>query len=149
MIVTEAAQAPSRVCRVLVVEDEPVIRRLLEETLAWDGVEVVLACDVAQALELLECGNLDVVLVDLLLPEPTGWDLLEALRTRAGWPRAIVVSAVATSTNTARAFDLGALDVVSKPFDPVELVELVDQIARLAPEAVDAYRRAARTRAYV
>ncbi len=149
MSMVEAARAPSRVRRVLVVEDEPVIRRLLEETLAWDGVEVVLACNLDQALALLEAEDLDVALVDLLLPEPTGWDLLEALRTHTGWPRAIVVSAVATSANTARAFDLGALDVVNKPFDPVKLIELVDRIACLAPCDVDAYRQAARTRAYV
>ncbi|MGH9129891.1 MAG: response regulator [Acidimicrobiales bacterium] len=145
----EATQAPPVVRRVLVVEDEPVIRRLLEETLAWDGVEVVLACNADEAMGHLGSQDFDVALVDLLLPRPTGWALLAALSAHPGWPRPIVVSAVATAANQARAFDLGALDVVSKPFDPMELLELVDRVARLAPHEVDAYRRAARARAYV
>lgn len=134
--------------RVLVVEDEPVIRRLLIETLAWDGVEVVVACNVEEALRRLDAESFDVALVDLLLPLPTGWALLDALQDHPGWPRAVVVSAVATPTNQTRAFDLGAVDVMAKPFDPMELLARVGRIACLGPDEVDAYRTEARTRAY-
>lgn len=138
-----------RLRRVLVVEDEPVIGRLLRETLAWEGIEVVVAASVDQALAYLESESFDVALVDLLLPAPTGWTVLDAMGDRACRPRAIVVSAVATPANLARAFDLGALDVVDKPFDPMALAELVDRVANLDPADVDSYRQAARSRAYV
>ncbi|MGH9070397.1 MAG: response regulator [Acidimicrobiales bacterium] len=134
--------------RILVVEDEPVIRRLLEETLACDGVEVVVASNVSDALLCLDRQHFDVALVDLLLPLPTGWDLLDALRDHPGWPRAVVVSAVATPSNKARAYDMGAVDVMLKPFDPMDLADRVDRVACLGPDEVDAYRNAQRARAY-
>ncbi len=148
MVVTELLRLVGRARRVLVVEDEPVIRRLLEETLAWDGVEVVLVSNVDDALRCLDAEFFDVALVDLLLPLPTGWDLLDALRNRSDWPKAVVVSAVATPGNQTRAYDMGAVDVMIKPFDPMELVARVGRIACLDPDEVDAYRSAARTRAY-
>lgn len=134
--------------RVLVVDDEPVIQHLLEETLAGDGAEVVLAGGVEDALERLGAETFDVALIDLLLPKPTGWGLLEALRSHPEWPKAVVVSAKATPANLTRAFDLGAVDVVSKPFDPVELSALVTRIAGLGPAGVEAHRRSARARVH-
>lgn len=135
--------------RVLVVDDEPVIQGLLRETLAGDGAEVVLAGDADAALRWLDSEVFDVALIDLLLPRPTGWALLEALRSHPGWPRAVVVSARATPANLVRAFDLGAVDVVGKPFDPLDLSARVSEIAGLAPDGVDRYRRAARARLHV
>lgn len=145
---TKLLKLVGRARRVLVVEDEPVIRRLLEETLTWDGVEVVMACSVEDALRCLGAEPFDVVLVDLLLPLPTGWALLDALQEHPDWPRAVVVSAVATPSNQTRAYDMGAVDVMIKPFDPMELLARVDRVACLDPDEVDAYRSAARTRAY-
>lgn len=140
--------ALTMVLRVLVVEDEAAIRRLLADTLAWEGVEVVLVSDVEDALAHLAAEDFDVALVDLLLPLPTGWALLDALAGHPGWPRTVVVTAVATPANQTRAFDLGAVDVVSKPFDPVELLARISRIACLGPDEVDAYRHEARARAY-
>lgn len=77
--------------RVLVVDDEPVIQDLLRETLAGDGAEVVLAGDADAARARLDSEPFDVALIDLLLPRPTGWQLLEAFRSHPGWPRAVVV----------------------------------------------------------
>lgn len=148
VIVTEARGLIGHVRRVLVVEDEPVISRLLEETLTGVGVEVVLVGNVDDALRCLDAESFDVALVDLLLPLPTGWALLDGLRDHPNWPRAVVVSAVATPTNQTRAYDLGAVDVMLKPFDPMELLARVGRIASLDPDEVDAYRNAARTRAY-
>lgn len=133
---------------VLVVDDEPVIQRLLEETLAGDGSEVVLAAGVDEAIRHLDERSFDVALIDLLLPQPTGWSLLEALRGRDEPPKAIVVSARATPSNITRAFDLGAVDVVGKPFDPVALCDLVRTVAGLTPAETDRHRKAARARAH-
>jgi len=129
--------------RVLVVEDEPVILRLLEETLAGDGADVVTVRDADEALKALGQQRFDVVLVDLLLPGQPGWRVVEQLRD--GTP-VVVVSARATPTNLTRAFDLGAVDVFGKPFDPLELSACVNEVAGLAAEGLDAHRQAARTR---
>ena len=129
--------------RVLVVEDEPVILRLLEETLAGDGAVVVTVRDTDEALEALRQQRFDVVLVDILLPGQPGWRVLEQLRD--GSP-VVVVSARATPSNLTRAFDLGAVDVFGKPFDPLELSACVNEVAGLAAEGLDAHRQAARTR---
>jgi DNA-binding response OmpR family regulator len=129
--------------RVLVVEDEPVILRLLEETLAGDGADVVTVRDTDEALEALRQQRFDVVLVDILLPGQPGWRVLEQLRD--GSP-VVVVSARATPSNLTRAFDLGAVDVFGKPFDPLELSACVNEVAGLAAEGLDAHRQAARTR---
>ncbi|MGH9069021.1 MAG: response regulator transcription factor [Acidimicrobiales bacterium] len=146
----QVAPDPRPPVRILVVDDEPVIRQLLAETLGGDGAVVELAGAAEEALSRLATQPFDVALVDLLLPRPTGWRVLEALRGGEGdRPRAVVVSARATPANLTRAFDLGALDVVAKPFDPMELSVRVTEIADLAPDQVDAYRRAARTRLHV
>ena len=129
--------------RVLVVEDEPVILRLPEETLAGDGADVVTVRDADEALKALGQQRFDVVLVDLLLPGQPGWRVVEQLRD--GTP-VVVVSARATPTNLTRAFDLGAVDVFGKPFDPLELSACVNEVAGLAAEGLDAHRQAARTR---
>lgn len=132
--------------RVLVVEDEPVILRLLEETLAGDGADVVAVRDADSALLALSEDHFDVVLVDLLLPGQPGWRVLEQLRSRRDPSPVVVVSARATPTNQTRAFDLGAVDVFGKPFDPLELSKCVNEVAGLAIEGLDAHRQAARTR---
>ena len=132
--------------RVLVVEDEPVILRLLEETLAGDGADVVTVRDAAEALLALGQETFDVVLVDLLLPGPSGWSVLEQLRSGRDRSPVVVVSARATPNNLTRAFDLGAVDVFGKPFDPLELSKCVNEVAGLPAEGLDAHRQAARTR---
>jgi DNA-binding response OmpR family regulator len=132
--------------RVLVVEDEPVILRLLEETLAGDGAEVVTVRDADAALLALREQRFDVVLVDLLLPGQPGWRVLEQLRSNPDSSPVVVVSARATPNNLTRAFDLGAVDVFGKPFDPLELSAVVNEVAGLAAEGLAAHRQAARTR---
>jgi two-component system OmpR family response regulator len=132
--------------KVLVVEDEPVILRLLEETLAGDGAEVVTVGDADEALRALNEQRFDVVLVDLLLPGPTGWRVLEQLRSRPDGSPVVVVSARATPSNLTRAFDLGAVDVFGKPFDPLELSACVNEVAGLAADDLAAHRQAARVR---
>jgi DNA-binding response OmpR family regulator len=132
--------------RVLVVEDEPVILRLLEETLAGDGADVVTVRDADAALAALGREKFDVVLVDLLLPGQPGWRVLEQLRSGTDQAPVVVVSARATPSNLTRAFDLGAVDVFGKPFDPLELSACVNEVAGLAAEGLDAHRQAARTR---
>lgn len=132
--------------RVLIVDDEPVILNLLKETLAGDGFDCTLARDGETALRRLREAEFDVVLVDLMMPKITGWKLLEQLQGTSPLHRVVVVSARSGPDDAAQAFDLGALDMVSKPFDPDELAALVHRVADLDGDTADTYRAEARKR---
>ena len=106
--------------RVLVVDDEGPIRRALQIGLGAQGYEVLIAADARTALDACREDGPDVVLLDLGLPDRSGFDVLRELR---GWSEipVIVVSARHGSTDKVDALDLGADDYVTKPFGMEEL----------------------------
>lgn len=106
--------------RVLVVDDEGPIRRALQIGLGAQGYEVLIAADARTALDACREDAPDVVLLDLGLPDRSGFDVLRELR---GWSEipVIVVSARHGSTDKVDALDLGADDYVTKPFGMEEL----------------------------
>jgi DNA-binding response OmpR family regulator len=90
--------------------------------LAFDGVE---------ALASLEQNRPEVLILDLMMPKLGGFDLLSRLRDREGpRPRVIVLSARGREEDVTRAFDLGADDYVTKPFNPQELLARVARLLR-------------------
>jgi two-component system KDP operon response regulator KdpE len=109
------------VTRVLVVDDEAPIRRALQIGLGAQGYEVLIAADARTALDACREDAPDVVLLDLGLPDRSGFDVLRELR---GWSEipVIVVSARHGSTDKVDALDLGADDYVTKPFGMEELM---------------------------
>ena len=135
--------------KVLIVDDEPIMLDLIEETLAGEGCQVKLARDGDTALRWLREERFEVVLVDLKMPKVTGWELLEELEGDPDGPRAVVVSARAGPDEVAKAFDLGAVDVVVKPFRPDDLSRLVAEVAALEGTEVAGHRKGARARHHV
>jgi two-component system KDP operon response regulator KdpE len=109
------------VTRVLVVDDEVPIRRALQIGLRAQGYEVLIAADARTALDACREDAPDVVLLDLGLPDRSGFEVLAALRTWSTIP-VIVVSARHGSTDKVDALDLGADDYVTKPFGMDELM---------------------------
>lgn len=107
--------------KILVVEDDAHIRRLLKATMQRAGHDVVEAADARQALALLDIEHPDVVLLDLGLPDRDGLELIEPIRLRST-ATLIVVSAREDSAEKVAALDLGADDYVTKPFDTEELL---------------------------
>ena len=107
--------------RVLVVDDEAPIRRALQIGLRAQGYDVLIAADARTALDACREDAPDVVLLDLGLPDRSGFDVLRELR---GWSEipVIVVSARHGSTDKVDALDLGADDYVTKPFGMEELL---------------------------
>lgn len=108
---------------ILVVDDEPAIRRLLKVTLEGAGYQLLAAATAAEAL--VELGRSpDLVLLDLGLPDRNGLELLPviAARSRAG---VLIVSARDATEEKVTALDLGAVDYVTKPFDTSELLARV------------------------
>lgn len=111
----------SQAAKILVVEDDAHIRRLLKATMQRAGHDVVEAADARQALALLDIEHPDVVLLDLGLPDRDGLELIEPIRLRST-ATLIVVSAREDSAEKVAALDLGADDYVTKPFDTEELL---------------------------
>jgi two-component system KDP operon response regulator KdpE len=114
----------SNVASVLIVDDEPHIRRLLRGTLERAGYRVTEAGSARQALAELEASPLDVVLLDLGLPDRDGMELLPVFQQKSR-AAVLVVSAREATDEKVAALDLGAIDYVTKPFDTEELLARV------------------------
>jgi DNA-binding response OmpR family regulator len=117
---------------VLVVEDDPVILRLLEVNFTMEGFEVLSAADGREALERARVDRPDIVVSDIMMPNMNGFELLEAMRADpdvAGIP-IILLSAKAQTDDVRAGLDAGADDYITKPFEPLELVERVTKLLR-------------------
>ena len=111
--------------RILVVDDEPAIRRLLRTGLATQDYDVVEAADGIAALAALAEGHLDLVILDLGLPDVNGLDVLRTLRGRGDLTPVLVLSSRDDEGGKVQALDGGADDYVTKPFGMNELVARV------------------------
>jgi two-component system KDP operon response regulator KdpE len=109
---------------ILVIDDEPQIRRLLEGTLSRAGYRVTEASSGRQALDALDETQPDVVLLDLGLPDRDGLELIPAIKKRSK-AAILIVSARDATEQKVTALDLGAVDYVTKPFDTDELLARV------------------------
>ena len=121
--------------RVLVIDDEAPIRLLCRVNLEAEGLTVLEAADGTAGLDLARDEQPDVVLLDVMMPGLDGWrvaeELLEDDRTR-GIP-IIFLTARAEFRDRARGLDIGGVDYVTKPFNPLELAQLVrDLLERIA-----------------
>ena len=111
--------------KVLIVDDEPDVLLLLRVNLEAAGYDTVLAADGETALDRIDDADPDVVLLDIMMPVMDGWGVLRALSDRDTAPRVVVVSAKSSDRDIVRALTSGALDYVTKPFDPDDLVDVV------------------------
>ena len=128
---TKNVKAPEQV---LVVEDDSSIAELLKIVLERQGFVVRIAPNCETATKALEDGAVDLVLLDLMLPDGHGLDLLRWLRDDLGSALPVVVlTAFRQEEKALRAFELGAADFISKPFRPRELVARIQRVLNLAP----------------
>jgi two-component system response regulator AtoC len=126
----------------LVVDDEPNIRRLLELSLGDGGYRVLTAATAAEASRLLASERVDVLLTDLQLPDRSGLELLAEVRAaRADLP-VILITAYGTVESAVQAIRAGAFDYVMKPFRVEEIEALVERALGLTrAERENAYLR--------
>jgi DNA-binding NtrC family response regulator len=110
---------------VLVVDDEESVRTFLAELLGNAGYQVRCAGSGAQALEMLEGGSFDAVLLDVVMPEMSGLEVLRHYRAKGGTAPVIVLSALAGADDAVRALKMGASDYLSKPFGNDELEDVL------------------------
>jgi two-component system KDP operon response regulator KdpE len=135
-MVTGPAQPEATPARVLVIDDEPQIRKFLEISLRSQGYAVAEAADGRQGLESLATRGADLVVLDLGLPDLDGHEVLRELRAWSHVP-VIVLSVRASETEKVRALDGGANDYVTKPFGIQEFMARVRGLLREhgAPES--------------
>jgi two-component system catabolic regulation response regulator CreB len=116
--------------RILVVEDEPAIGESIAYALRRDGFVVAMAASLAQAERELE--GTDLVVLDLMLPDGSGFDLLGLARQRAHTVPVIILSSRDDVADRVAALETGADDYVTKPFSPREIVARVRAVLRRA-----------------
>jgi len=123
------------VSRVLIVEDDPVIRFSLAQNLADAGYEVETAEGLADARSLLGAESFEAALVDIRLKDGDGLDLLEEIRRSVPLLPVIIVTAFGDSERTIRAMKAGAFEYVTKPFDLEALLALLARAVAVHPAA--------------
>ncbi len=114
----------------LVVDDDEVIVRLLVLNFELEGHEVVTAADGRSALDRVSDGLPDVIVLDVMMPEVDGFEVCDRLRADPSTADVPVVflSARAQAADVARGTEVGGDAYVTKPFDPLDLVELVTRV---------------------
>jgi DNA-binding response OmpR family regulator len=119
--------------RILVVEDHADTRRGLERFLEVIGYDLVVADSVRSAQKLAKKNVFDVMLIDLNLPDGTGWDLLKGLNKKKQVP-AVAMSGWSSEKDVAKSKEAGFLAHLVKPIIPEELVEALGQAIALSGE---------------
>ena len=124
--------------RVLVVDDEPMVRDVLARYLARDGFEVETVGDGEAALAAFEAVRPDLILLDLMLPRVDGFEVFRRLRAAGVASHVIMLTARGEVADRIVGLEIGADDYVSKPFSPKEVVARVRAVLRRSRAAVDA-----------
>lgn len=122
-----AAAAPVPRARILVVDDEPGIVDIVATNLAAEGFDIISATTGPAALDVAQRHVPDLIILDIMLPEIDGWEVLRLLESdprTAGIP-VVVLTAKADDLDALRGLELGAVEYVTKPFFPEDLVASV------------------------
>jgi len=118
-----------------VVEDEARLANALRRGLVADGFTVEVAADGASGLELARFGDFDAVLLDVMLPRLSGYDVVRTLREEENWVPVLMLSAKDGEHDQADGLDYGADDYLTKPFSYVVLTARLRALLRRAPQA--------------
>jgi adenylate cyclase len=121
--IEEVSTGPSETARILVVDDNASNRDLLFRRLSHDGHHVARADSGHQALEILEVEDFDLILLDLLMPDLNGFQVLERLKADERWHGipVIMISGLQETDSVIRCIEAGAEDYLAKPSNPVLL----------------------------
>ena len=105
--------------RILVIDDDLVVLKFLRANLREEGYEVLTALDGTEALHVIEKELPDLIILDIMMPEKSGLELLKELKAQPGTARipVMMASVMANPESLAKARDLGAADYTTKPFD--------------------------------
>ena len=125
------------VTRVLIADDDTVVRDVVRRYLERDGLEVSIAHDGTEALRLLVAERIDVAVLDVMMPGPDGLTLCRSLRQRGDYAiPVILLTALGEEDDRIAGLEAGADDYLTKPFSPRELALRVRSVLRRAPSPV-------------
>ncbi len=113
--------------RVLIVDDEAIVRLSCQRILVPEGFEVMSAGGATEGFAILADGPIDVVLTDLKMPDIDGIEVLR--RVKEEWPdtEVIVITGYQTINTAVQAIKLGAFDYIEKPFVPDDIIEAIEK----------------------
>jgi two-component system OmpR family response regulator len=115
--------------KVLVVDDDPHVRELIRVFLEREGLDVYEASDGVEALAKLETVKVDMVILDVMMPNMDGWELCRRLRLAGDFPL-LMITAKGETSQKIKGFQLGTDDYLVKPFEPAELVARVKALLK-------------------
>ena len=107
--------------KVLIVEDEPSLNKIMVKKLRSSGFSVDSCFNGSDALEYISMGNYDIVLLDIMIPEPNGVEVLKIVRNDGNNVPIILITAMGSVDNRIKGLNFGADDYISKPFNFDEL----------------------------
>lgn len=116
--------------KILIVDDEPLMRDALAFKLTKDGYEVETAEDGEKAIEMAEATVYDIIISDVMMPFVSGFELLKTLKERNITAPVLLLTSLNSESAVLKAFDLGADDFMTKPFSPNELSVRVKKLLR-------------------
>lgn len=122
--------------KILIVDDEPRYLRLLEANLRSDGYDVVLAADGLQAVEIFSADPVDLILMDVMMPNLDGFAACQRIRQFSNVP-IIILTAKGEEQDRVRGLDMGADDYLVKPFSATELLARVRAVLRRSQVSKD------------
>jgi DNA-binding response OmpR family regulator len=120
----------SVMAKILLAEDEEVLRMLVVDTLEDEGHEVDEACDGEEAYDLIQKNSYDLILVDYMMPVYTGLELIQMVRKEQHSTKIMMLSAKSQTSEQQKVLEAGADYFMSKPFSPLELVERIEEILK-------------------
>jgi len=118
--------------RVLVVDDDPSIRKIIADRMRAQGHEVEVAVDGEAALEAVARFDPDLMLLDMKMPKMDGFEVLEALRRTESPPEVVMITAHGNIERAVRAIQTGAADFIAKPFEAAHLDHIVSRVLQAA-----------------
>ena len=121
--------------KILVIEDDPKISRLLEIELKFEGFDVFFAYDGKEGLNMAKYGSYDLILLDVMLPKMSGMEVCKRIREGSQVP-IIMLTAKDEISDKIVGFDYGADDYMTKPFEPSVLVAKIQGMMRRSYEFV-------------
>ena len=123
--------------KILVVDDNKEIVYSISELLKYEGYETLKAYDGMEALDIMERENVDLILLDVMMPKMNGWEVCREIRQTSKVP-IIMLTAKSDESDELMGFDLGVDEYITKPFSPKILVARVEAILRRTNKIGDA-----------
>ena len=124
--------------KILIVDDEPLIREVIKEYCALENYEVLEAENGIEALEKIKTNDIDIIVLDIMMPKLDGFSTLKEIKQIKNIP-VILLSARKEEFDKLMGFDLGSDDYMTKPFSPKELIARIKAIIKRTNKETDEY----------